>query len=258
VECPELHFTLERTRRNGYITGEWCLNLNMDSTTFNQGNADACHGYYVDPALEPANPSTYAFDCSSGCRQCVYAQVAGMYMCRDSAPLVLGCPPPSMPPPTPPPPLPPTPPPPMTPPPTPSPPMLPPPTSPPPKPPPPSPPPAPPTPGTPPPPPPSLPVAACPELQVTLDCVRRDGYTNGQWCYNIRTPSVTAYDPAHKTECENHYVDPFTPPPTPATYPFDCSYGCKQCIYVRRQGGTNYVCTSAEPIVYGCPSPPSP
>jgi len=147
--------------------------------------------------------------------------------------------PPSMPPPTPPPPLPPTPPPPMPPPPT-------------------LPPSTPPIPGRPPPPP-RPPVAACPEMQFTLDRVRRDGPINSQWCFNFGTPPfATAYDPAYKAECENHYVDPIILPTTLATYPFDCSYGCRQCVYAQRPGGGQYFCTAAEPIVYGCPSPPSP
>eukprot|EP00962_Isochrysis_galbana_P007477 scaffold2020_cov107-Isochrysis_galbana.AAC.7 len=91
--CPELQFTVERTRRNGQIDGSFCWNAGVDSMPFSEVSKAVCESFFIDPVLEAPAADGYEFDCSLGCTACVYAPVDGtdLYRCT-KGPIVTGCP----------------------------------------------------------------------------------------------------------------------------------------------------------------------
>jgi len=97
--CPQLEFILERTRRTGSLTNEWCDNLDGSiAGRFVQSDFDRCSTFYTEPYAELADPSPYPFDCSGGCAKCEYRWKDGQFGCR-AGEIVYGCPAPPLSPP---------------------------------------------------------------------------------------------------------------------------------------------------------------
>jgi len=86
--------------------------------------------------------------------------------------------------------------------------------------------------------------------------VRLNGVIESQYCSSILVPRLARFNVAAQAACVNHYLDPIEMPVSPSTYPYDCSFGCKRCVYVQFQGSTNFYCTAETASVSGCPSPP--
>ena len=109
--CPELEFTLTRTRRTGNLTNERCEDPDGSlAGTFVQLDFDRCSTFYAEPYTEITDLSSYPFDCFGGCAKCEYRWKDGQFGCR-SGEIVYGClAPPLLPPPASPPIEPPTPP----------------------------------------------------------------------------------------------------------------------------------------------------
>ena len=94
LDCEELGFIRERTRRSGHINNQWCYNANIDRTTkFDATNEAMCLSFYLDPAKQPADADAYPYDCSRGCAACVYTfdSTRGSWGCT-AAPPMTTCP----------------------------------------------------------------------------------------------------------------------------------------------------------------------
>ena len=88
--------------------------------------------------------------------------------------------------------------------------------------------------------------------------MRLNGRIEDKWCSSVLVPQVTGFNAAAKADCENHYLDPWQTPDSPATYAYDCSFGCRLCLYAQYQGGAQYYCKAESTVISGCPSPPPP
>jgi len=77
-----------------------------------------------------------------------------------------------------------------------------------------------------------------------------------QWCWNIGIVATPTPLLQFKQICESAYIDPFNAPADPASYPFDCSSGCRKCVYEQIEG--LYRCRGGPVLSYGCPSPSPP
>jgi hypothetical protein len=90
--CPELHFTLDRTRRLGKMDEAYCWNTGVGKLPYNEQLKTVCESFFVEPILGVADD--YPFDCSLGCATCVYEPVpsdTSLYRCS-SGPIITGCP----------------------------------------------------------------------------------------------------------------------------------------------------------------------
>jgi len=85
-------------RLTGRIGAEWCYDVVAPLSIPREADEALCTKHYVDPSDEtPTDPEAYRFDCSLGCRKCVYVSVRGTFACRSSPTKITGCPAPSPP-----------------------------------------------------------------------------------------------------------------------------------------------------------------
>jgi hypothetical protein len=92
AECPELQYTLERTRLTGKKDNSYCWNAGVGRLPFSTELKAICENLYVDPLSSYVDG--YEPDCSLGCAPCVYELVpndAVNYRCT-SGPILTGCP----------------------------------------------------------------------------------------------------------------------------------------------------------------------
>jgi len=82
-------------RLNGVIEAQYCFSVIGQGASFNSTAQASCVNHYLDPCQMLDPPSTYLYDCSFGCKRCVYAQnLSGMFYCKAEATIIKGCPPP--------------------------------------------------------------------------------------------------------------------------------------------------------------------